>query len=60
MREHKMKEEGEVSSGEESGDGGKEEEIIRMREAFGKSEEIRRQQKDVIRALKEQLKCAQQ
>jgi len=43
MREHKMKEEGEVSSGEESGDGGKEEEIMRMREAFGKSEEIRRQ-----------------
>jgi hypothetical protein len=40
MREHKMREEGEVSSGGESGEG---EEMARMREAFGKSEEIRRQ-----------------
>jgi hypothetical protein len=42
MREHKMREEGEVSSGGESGEGAKEEELARMREAFGKSEEIRR------------------
>ena len=41
MREHKMREEGEVSSGGESGEGG--EVMLRMREAFGKSEEIRRQ-----------------
>ena len=41
MREHKMREEGEVSSSSGGeGDGG---EIDRMREAFGKSEEIRRQ-----------------
>lgn len=51
MREHKMREEGEVSSSSGGeGDGG---EIQRMREAFGKSEEIRRQQKEVIRALKD-------